>query len=61
MIIIIIVIIVVIIIIIVFGWQYLSNATCLMRPQLLYACFVASRITILCYIKTFATLEENLR
>ena len=32
------------------GWLYLSNATCLMRPHLFYACFVAPRITITCYM-----------
>ena len=32
------------------GWHYLSNATCLMRPRSFYARFVASRITIVCYI-----------
>ena len=32
------------------GWLYLSNATCLMRPHLCYACFVVSRSTIICYI-----------
>ena len=32
-----------------FGRRYLSNATCLMRPCLFYACFVVSRITIICY------------
>ena len=31
-----------------FGWHYLSNATCLIWPCLLYACFVVSRITIIC-------------
>ena len=35
--------------ILVMGWHYLSNATCLIRPHLLYACFVVSRI-ISCYI-----------
>ena len=33
-----------------FGWHYLSNATCLMRPRLLYALCIVSRINILCYI-----------
>ena len=33
-----------------FGWHYLSNATCPMRPHLFYACFVVSRIAIICYI-----------
>ena len=33
-----------------FGWHYLSHATCLIRPHLLSACFVVSRITILCFI-----------
>ena len=32
------------------GWHYLSDATCLMRPRLFYASFVASRITTSCYI-----------
>ena len=42
-----------------FGWHYLSNATCLMRPRLyIYVFFVVSRITIGCYI--FAKFEENL-
>ena len=27
-----------------------SNATCLMRPHLFYACSVVSRTTIICYI-----------
>ena len=30
------------------GRRYLSKATCLTRPRSLYACFVVSRITILC-------------
>ena len=30
------------------GITYLSNATCLIRPHLLYVFFVASRITIIC-------------
>ena len=34
----------------VFGWHYLSNATCLIRPRLFYACFGVSRITIRCFI-----------
>ena len=34
----------------IFGRHYLSNATCLVRPRLLYACFVVSRTTIACYI-----------
>ena len=33
-----------------FGWHYWSNATCLIRPHLFYACFVVSRITIICHI-----------
>ena len=33
-----------------FGRHYLSNATCLIRPHLFFACFVASRITITCYM-----------
>ena len=33
-----------------FGWNYLSNATCLIRPHLFYVCFVASRTTTICYI-----------
>ena len=33
----------------VLGRQYLSNATCLSRPQLLYVCFVVSRTTIVCH------------
>ena len=32
------------------GWHYLSNNACLMRPHLLYACLVVSRIIITCYI-----------
>ena len=32
------------------GWHYLSNVTCLIRLHLFYACFVVSRITIMCYI-----------
>ena len=30
-------------------WHYLSNATCLTRPHVFYACFVVSRSTISCY------------
>ena len=30
------------------GQHYLSNATCLMRPRSVHACFVVSRITIIC-------------
>ena len=33
-----------------FGWHCLSNATCLMRPHLFYACFVVSNIIIVCCI-----------
>ena len=33
-----------------FGWHYLSNATCLIWHHLLYACFLMSRITIVCHI-----------
>ena len=32
------------------GWQYLSNATRLMRPRLFHARFVMSRITISCHM-----------
>ena len=32
------------------GWHYLSNATRLMRPHLLYEVFLVSRITIICNI-----------
>ena len=28
----------------------LSNAACLIRPHVFYACFVVSRIPIVCYI-----------
>ena len=28
-------------------WQYLSNASCLVRPRLFYACFVVSTIIII--------------
>ena len=43
------------------GWHYLSNATCLMRPHLLYVLFtVVSRITII-FATFFAMFEENLR
>ena len=31
-----------------FGWHYLSNATCQIRPHLFYTLFVVSRITIIC-------------
>ena len=31
-------------------WHYLSNATCLIRPHLLYVFFVVSRIIIIRYI-----------
>ena len=33
-----------------FGWHYLSDATCLIRPRLFYALFIVSRITTLCQI-----------
>ena len=33
-----------------FGWHYLSNATCLLRPRLFYAWFVVSRTIIICYM-----------
>ena len=29
-----------------FGWHYLSNATCPIRPHLFYALFIVARITI---------------
>ena len=32
------------------GWHYLSNATCLMPPRSVYALFIVSRITIVCYL-----------
>ena len=32
------------------GWHCLSKATCLIRPHLFYACFVVSRLTMICYI-----------
>ena len=32
------------------GWHCLSDATCPIRPHLLYALFVVSRITIICYM-----------
>ena len=35
-----------------FGWHYLSNATCLIRPHLLHSTFIVSRITILCQINS---------
>ena len=31
-----------------FGWYYLPNATCLIRPHSFYARFVVSRINIIC-------------
>ena len=31
-----------------FGWHYLSKATCLIRPPLLYALFVVSRTITIC-------------
>ena len=32
------------------GWHYLSNATCLIRPRLFYACFVVKdHHDLLCY------------
>ena len=31
-----------------FGWHYLSDATCLMRPRLFYVLFAVSRITVIC-------------
>ena len=33
-----------------FGWHYLSNATCLIRPRVFYACFVVSGSTTTCCI-----------
>ena len=33
-----------------FWWHYLSNATCVIRPHLFYALFIASRIIMCCYI-----------
>ena len=33
-----------------FGWRHLSNATCLTRPHVFYACFVVSRITAFRYM-----------
>ena len=30
------------------GWHYLCNAACLIRPHLIYVCFVVSMITIIC-------------
>ena len=42
------------------GRHCLSNATCLIRPQLFYVCFVVSMSTIMCYIlRQFC--RENLR
>ena len=35
---------------VVLGWHYLSNATCLIRPHLLYALFIVSRVIISCHI-----------
>ena len=32
------------------GWHYLSNATCLIRSHLLYACFILSRIIVSRYM-----------
>ena len=43
----------------VFVWRYLSNATCMIRPRLFYACFVASRITILCYVSYSPLLKKT--
>ena len=34
----------------VIGWHYLSNATCLTRPRLLYASFMVSWVAVTCYI-----------
>ena len=34
----------------VFGWHYLSNATCLIRPHALYVFVVVSRTTIICHL-----------
>ena len=31
------------------GWHYLSNASCLIRPHLLYALCIVSRIAGSCY------------
>ena len=31
-----------------FGWHYLSKATCPMGPKLVHACLVVSRITVMC-------------
>ena len=33
-----------------FGQHYLTNATCLMRPHSSCACFVVSRISVICQI-----------
>ena len=40
------------------GWHYLSNDTCLIRPRLFYARFVAPGIAIL-FAAVFATFEEQ--
>ena len=34
---------------VIFGWHYVSNATCPMRPRLFYTFFVVSRMTMICY------------
>ena len=42
-----------------FGWHYLSNATCLLRPRLLYAFFVVSWINVMTVL-LFATFKEHM-
>ena len=44
------VLVLVLVLVIITGWHYLSNATCLVRPRLFYACFVVSRTTIIRYM-----------
>ena len=42
------------------GWHYLSNDTCLIRPRLLCAFFVVSRITIIsCILRHFRRKQAN--
>ena len=41
------------------GRHYLSNAACLIRPRLVYACFVVSRISIICQQHISHVWKEN--
>ena len=41
------------------GWHSLSNATCLIRPHLLYALLTVSRITIICLQSISQSLKKT--